>query len=247
MHTGKGTYDFMTQMRAESSYGDCRKNRRSNKNLRESIDSLTFKNSPCNNPIEYSYDPRRTSCSSSSVVSTCGPNIDLALVYANFLNQKPDSRAEVENQDQVHAVFDPSIENSRLCNKQIGPSSMLPEELALSACFNLPEHSCTGSHFCDGNSPIYFRGFNSMKIHHEARIEQCNNHHDAISFELPPLPGEEEVSHDMMWTNSEIMVNNAFQATQSPLFGPNSHDDANLLMGNWSPFNLPRDASFPKP
>ncbi|KAE9612399.1 hypothetical protein Lal_00039675 [Lupinus albus] len=215
--------------------GSCRKKRRSNKNLRQSIDSLTFKNSPCNNPNEHSYDPIRTSCSSSSVVSTCGPNIDLALVYANFLNQKPDSGAGVENQDQVHAVFDPS-------NKVIGPSPMLPEELALSGCFNFP-----GSHFCDGNNPMYFRGFNSMKIHHEARIEQCNNHHEGINFELPPLPGEEEVSHDMMWTNSEMMVNNVFQATQSPLFGPNAHDDANLLMGNWSPFDLPRDSSFPKP
>ncbi|KAK7268100.1 hypothetical protein RIF29_20787 [Crotalaria pallida] len=239
--------------------GGCRKNRRGNKNLRQSIDSLTLKNSSCgdasNNTVGHSYDPRRTSsCSSSAVLSTEGPNIDLALVYANFLNQKPDSEAKVvENQDQFHNVFVPSLENSRLSYTVIGTSStMLPEELALTGCLNLPKQSSIEStHFCDGNNPVYYSGFNSMQTHPEERIEQCNKHHDDINFELPPLPGEEEASHDhhMMWSNSEMMVvNHSFQATQPPLFAPEAHhDDSNLLIGNWSPFDLPKDASFSKP
>ncbi|CAL0299448.1 unnamed protein product [Lupinus luteus] len=205
--------------------GGCRKNRR----------------------VGHSYDPRMTSCSSSSMVS--GPNIDLAVVYANFLTQKPDSGAGVdENPDQMHAVFDPSQENSRLLsNTEIGPSStMLPKELGLSGCLSLPEQSSTGSRFCDGNNSLYFSRFNSMQIHQEATIEQCNIHHDALNFELPPLPGEEEVLHDMMWSNSEMMLNHASRATHPPLFQSEAHDDSNLLVNNWSPFNLELDPSFPK-
>ncbi|OIV90416.1 hypothetical protein TanjilG_10902 [Lupinus angustifolius] len=232
--------------------GGCRKNRRGNKNLRQSIDGLAFKNSPCGgdatkNPVGHSYDPRMTSYSSSSMVS--GPNIDLAVVYANFLTQKPDSGAGVdENHDQIHAVFDHSQENSRLLsNTEIGPSTILPQELGLIGCLNLPEQSSTGSRFCDGNNSLYFSGFNSMQIHQEATIEQCNIHHDALNFELPPLPGEEEVLHDMMWSNSEMMLNHASRATQPSLFQSEAHDDANLLVNNWSPFNLEMDPSFPKP
>ena len=231
--------------------GGCRKNRRGNKTLRQSIEGLTFKNSPCsdatNSPIGHSYDPRRTSSSGSSVVAD-GPNIDLALVYANFLNQKPNSRGGVENNsDQLPPVFDPSLENSRLSNTEGGPNTNLAEEFGLNGCINVPEQPpSVEPNFGEGNNQMYLSGFNSMQMHQRGRIEQCSNHDSNINFELPPLPGDEEASHDLMWSNPEMMVNQVFQASHSPFFGPEVHD-ADLLIGNWSPFDLPRDASFPRP
>nr|KYP65384.1 Dof zinc finger protein DOF3.5 [Cajanus cajan] len=205
--------------------GGCRKNRRDHNN----------------NPVGHSYDPRirNSSASSSSSVMSDGPNIDLALVYANFLNQKPKSEAdELEgNPDQVQTVFDPSLE--------VGPST-LPEELGLTACLTLPEQPS----IIEGNNNDQMcpNEFNSMPILQKDGIEQCSSHGGAMNFELPPLPGEEEASHDhMMWSNSEMMMNHAFhQVTQLPLLGPEVHD-ADLLIGNWSPFDLPRDASFSRP
>ncbi|XP_027905903.1 dof zinc finger protein DOF3.5-like [Vigna unguiculata] len=68
-----------------------------------------------------SYKKNRRASGSSSMVSD-GPNIDLALVYANFLNQKPSSEFGIEsnNPDQVPTAFDPSLENnSRLSNTNV--------------------------------------------------------------------------------------------------------------------------------
>ncbi|TKY53166.1 Dof zinc finger protein DOF3.5 [Spatholobus suberectus] len=240
--------------------GGYRKNRRGNKTLlRQSIDGLTFKNSPCgnatdhnNNPVGHSYDPRirTSSASSSSSVVSDGPDIDLALVYANFLNQKPNSEAGLEgNPDQVQTAFDPCLEsNSRLSNTEVGPST-LPEELGLIGCLSLPEQPSTQtSEGNNNNNQMCYGEFNSMQTLQKDGIEQCSTHGGAMNFELPPLPGEEEAPHDhMMWSNSEMMINHAFQVTQPPLLGPEVHDDADLLIGNWSPFDLPRDASFSGP
>lgn len=234
--------------------GGCRKHRRGNMNLRQSIDGLTFKNSPpsqdhspVDSPIGHnnSYDPRRTNIPSSSS-SEEGPNIDLALVYANFLNQKSeDSReADQNNSEQImQTPFDPSLENS---TEVVGHGlSTLPQELGL---LNLPEQQqpSTESYFSEGtNDQIYF---NSMQtLQKDGSDQQCSNNIGAMNFELPPLPGEDEASHDVMWSNSEMMINLPFQVNQPPpLLGADVHD-ADLLIGNWNPFDYSRDASFSRP
>ncbi|KAK7392698.1 hypothetical protein VNO78_21142 [Psophocarpus tetragonolobus] len=239
--------------------GGCRKNRRGNKTLlRQSIDGFTFKNSSsssCRNAADHNnnpYDPRirSSSASSSSSVVIDGPNIDLALVYANFLNQKPNSEAGLEsnNPDQVQTGFDPYRENSsRLTNTDVGTST-LPEELGLTGCLNLPEQPSTHSGEANNNNQICYGEFHTTQTLQKDGIEHCSSHAGAMNFELPPLPGEEEASHDhMMWNNSGMMINHhAFQVSQPPLLGPEVHD-ADLLIGNWSPFDLPRDASFSGP
>jgi len=216
--------------------GGCRKNRRGNKTLlRQSIDGFTFKSSssPCGNatdhdnkPVGHSYDPRiRTSAaSSSSPVVSDAPNIDLALVYASFLNQKPCSESGIEsnNPDQVQTAFDPSLENnSRLLNTDVSGPSTLPEEIGLTGCLDLPEQPSTHSN----NSQMCYGELNTMQSIQKDGIEQCSSDGGGMNFELPPLPGEVEASHDhhMMWSNSEMMINH----------------DADLLIGNWSPFDLP--------
>jgi hypothetical protein len=235
--------------------GGCRKNRRgNNKTLvrHRSFDSLTFKNSPNshttldnNNSIaHHSYDPilsTNISSSSSSLVND-RPNIDLALVYANFLNQKPDSLSS----DQMRKTnFDPCLENSRLSIVEGGTSSLNLSELELGfkGCLNLnPEQlpSTTVTHFSE---------FNSMQTLQKDRIDHCSNIHDDavnVNFELPPLPGEEDSSSQdhVLWSNSEMMINLPFQVTQPPppFLGPDQIHDADLLIGNWSPFDFPRDA-----
>ncbi|KAI4300547.1 hypothetical protein L6164_033914 [Bauhinia variegata] len=228
--------------------GGCRKNRRANRIARQATDATPSRNSPhggaTNNPIGHSYDPSKNPCSSSSVVSDA-PNIDLAVVYANFLNQKPDSRAGLEN-PEIQTVFDPSVEYiSSLPNTQVSPSLSLPEEHGFSGCLNMSQQSIE-SHFNEGNQ-LYNCEINSMQKHQEDRIEKYYTSHDTVNFELPLLPGEEAGSRDMMWSNSEMMVNNDLQATQPPAFGPEIHDPE-LLMDNWSPFDLAiRDASFFRP
>ncbi|XP_047168770.1 uncharacterized protein LOC124837448 [Vigna umbellata] len=121
---------------------------------------FTFKtssSSPCgnatnhnNNPVGHSYDPRiRTSAASSSSSGMSDePNIDLPLVYANFLNQNPNFESGIEssNPDQVRTAFDPSLENnSRLSKTDVSDPGTLPEEIALTGCLNLPEQPSTHS------------------------------------------------------------------------------------------------------
>ncbi|XP_012570380.2 dof zinc finger protein DOF3.5 [Cicer arietinum] len=227
--------------------GGCRKNRRGNNNnkiLRQSFDSLTFKNSPnCdtssdnnnNISIGHCYDPMMRNITNVSS-SSSSPNIDLALVYANFLNQKPN--CENSNQIQTTSFDSPSLENSML-----SPSKIV-------------------THFSESNNnhEMYCSEFNSMQsFQKDDRIDhqqQCSNIHDddgGVNFELPPLPGEEESSahDDVLWSNSdEIMMNLPFQVTQqpTPLLGPEIDHDADLLnIGNWCPFDFPNDASFSRP
>ncbi|KAI4348875.1 hypothetical protein L6164_009543 [Bauhinia variegata] len=223
--------------------GGCRKNRRANRIVRQATDSVPSRNGAADNSTGHSYDQRKNPSCSSSVVSD-SPRIDLAVVYANFLDQKPDSRAGREK-PEMETVLDPSVEYiSSFSNTEVIPTLAIPEELGFSGCLNMSQHSIE-SHFSEGNQ-LYYCGFNSMQGHEEDRIVKYSASHDTINFELPPLPGEESGSHDMMWSNSEMMVNHDLQATQPPAFGTEIHDPE-LLMGDWSPLDLPRDASFSRP
>ncbi|XP_058751930.1 dof zinc finger protein DOF3.5-like [Vicia villosa] len=217
--------------------GGCRKNRRGNNNNKTLLK-------------QHSHDPvLRTnnvssSTSSSLVAEYHKPNIDLALVYANFLNQKPGSQK---------ISFDPSLENSRLLsNVEVGSSSLNLSELehGFKGCLNLhdqllvPSTSTVVTHF--GEFELY-----SMQTLRKDRVHDDGS----VNFELPPLPGEEDSSsHDdhVMWSNSEMMMNLPFQVTQPPpppppLLGLDQIHHADLLVGNWSPFDFPRDASFSRP
>ncbi|KAL1369389.1 dof zinc finger protein DOF3.5-like [Arachis hypogaea] len=263
--------------------GGCRKNRRGNKTLRQSLEGLNFKNSSSSpshdhtsnnpNPNPNSIIGHHHSNRSSSPVIADGPNIDLALVYANFLNQKPNSGDGVvennnNNQDHHHQLLQPVFDDPSL---EDGPSSTnFPphQEFGLNGCINLPElPKFVGEG--NNNHQMYLKEFNSsMEIHHQRDNNNNNDgpieHCSINTFELPPLPGDEEASHHhhhhhLMWSNDNnpemIMVNHdAFHdqiATHHhhhhhpPLFGSEAHHDADLLIGNWSPFDLPssNDAS----
>ncbi|KOM54364.1 hypothetical protein LR48_Vigan10g025600 [Vigna angularis] len=109
-----------------------------------------------------------------------GPNIDLALVYANFLNQNPSSESGIEssNPDQVRTAFDPSLENnSRLSNTDVSDPSTLPEEIALTGCLNLPEQPSTHSAEANNGGQICYGDFNSMQTIQKGGIQQCSSHY----------------------------------------------------------------------
>ncbi|XP_054803234.1 dof zinc finger protein DOF3.5-like [Prosopis cineraria] len=181
--------------------GGCRKNRRGSKTSfrQSSMDALPPKISPHDN-CDPSTNP--SSCGSSGLSDA--PKIDLALVYANFLNQKPDSPA-------------PSVEVVGLPrDDQLGVSGYLTE-----------------SQLSESNQ-MYLCGFNSVPQNQaDHGIDQRCNRHDAMNFELPPLPGEEAAFNDMMWSKSGP------HSSQPPLFGVDAHH-ADFLLDNWSPFDLSR-------
>lgn len=197
--------------------GGCRKNRRGSKTSfrQPSMDNslppkiLSSRGDNCTN---LATNP--TLCSSSGVCDA--PSIDLALVYANFLNQKPDSsRASVISAEDHGQI--------------IGVSECLTTESQLSE-----------------SDQMYLCGFNSVQKNQEEhgieqRCSSSGSHDDGImNFELPPLPGEEAALHDdMIWSNSAFYSS----SSQFPLFGADNDahvHDADFLLDNWSNFHLSR-------
>ncbi|GLT90143.1 hypothetical protein SLE2022_080900 [Rubroshorea leprosula] len=187
-------------------------------------------------------------CTSTSGMSD-GSHIDLAAVYANFLNHQPEKG---DNNNGVAVAgsctgleipelpneFDPSMEFSPL------PLSVLPlseEQNGLGGCISVSSNMSVDN-YLSSNDRMYYSGLEPSS---ETSKPNCEDHHRGkhtgstyghetyrTCGELPPLSGED---HGMLWSNShpESMLN---LATQDP----------NLLFGNWSPFDLSSDDTFPK-
>ncbi|XP_062165825.1 dof zinc finger protein DOF3.5 [Alnus glutinosa] len=202
--------------------GGCRKNRRG-KSLRLSTDRTSLAHGKLPN------DPMGHPSTSSTMMCPDGSHIDLALVYANFLNQKPDSKTA------------PLDELPEL-------PTQLTEENGFFGCHNLSQLSvevCPSS-----NTQMYFSGSVDSIQKHEDRGD--HHHQQSIRYDsssinyyaLPPLPGEDMASQQVVWSSSqEMMVNHSFQATELPELGPEA-EDPNSLISNWSPFDLSSDDTF---
>ncbi|KAL5545699.1 hypothetical protein UlMin_005386 [Ulmus minor] len=218
--------------------GGCRKNRRG-KSLRLATttpDGVHSK-SLAYGSVSNSYGPSTNNGSfladsSRSSLMSDGSHIDLALVYSNFLNQKPNSNSKngPEMPELPSDHFDPSLEFS---------SIQLPHENGLIGCHSLPEF-CT-ENLPSANEQMYFCGLDSFqKQYQDQRGDQIG---------LPPLPGQEVMAsdHEVLWSScssDHMMVAHSLQATTHlPMeFGPEeAHQDQNFLTGNWSPFDLPSD------
>ncbi|KAJ0027671.1 hypothetical protein Pint_36159 [Pistacia integerrima] len=222
--------------------GGCRKNRRG-KSVRLSTDdhhhhyhnnnavpSKGFAYGIANEAIS-SHSSGSEINSNTSSPGSSGSHIDLALVYANFLNnQQPDS-SKANNSCAFESIiqefpgeFDPSLEfctNLDATTTNNNRVQMIP---------------AAEDQNCNNNDQIYYNSvFQDQSI-------------------LPPLPSTE----DQMWLNSQIMVNlnhnhQSLEATTpEPLIGPGIHhhhqavQDPNLLFGNWSPFDFSSDDTFTK-
>ncbi|KAJ6746037.1 DOF DOMAIN ZINC FINGER PROTEIN [Salix koriyanagi] len=204
--------------------GGCRKNRRG-KSLRLSSNdhhskSFAYGGLPSNS-VRHPYIHKGNSSTESSSSPTIpdGSQIDLALVYAKFLNPQQDSKSDCE-----------------------GPEFTKENDLA--GCLTISDFS-TEAPLSDNDHLMYCYSLDSAHKHqdHQDRTEHCTSN-DTCSFNLPPLPGQETASQETLWSsNSHLMGNHSLGMSQQPVLGPETQDP-NVLFGNWSPFDLSSDDTF---
>ena len=226
--------------------GGCRKNRRG-KSLRIPTDGVPSKGLSCGvvptDSIGHSYGNKVNASaeSNSSSAESDGSQIDLALVYANFLNNKqPENKSGFEV-PELPSEFDPSLQFASLLNTNMESSMQLPEENGVIGCLTRSDLS-TENHLSN-NDQIYYSGLESVHKHQD-RVQQCTSH-ETSNYALPPLPGDDLSSQEILWSNSHSSMSQALLATQEPVLGQETHDP-NLLFGNWSPFDLSSDDTFPR-
>ncbi|XP_022766046.1 dof zinc finger protein DOF3.5-like [Durio zibethinus] len=217
--------------------GGCRKNRRG-KSLRLPNDGVPSKSLSCGvvptDSIRHSYGNQVSASADSD-----GSHIDLALVYANFLNnQQPENKSGIEV-PELPSEFDPSLEFSSLSNTNIDSSTQQPEENGLIGC--LTRSNLSTENQLSNNDQIYYSGLESI-YKYQDRVQHCTGQ-ETSNYALPPLPDDDLSSQEILWSNSHSTMSHALQATQEPVLGPETHDP-NLLFGNWSPFDLSNDDSF---
>ncbi|XP_038903679.1 dof zinc finger protein DOF3.5 [Benincasa hispida] len=194
--------------------GGCRKNRRSPK-------PLTLASSPSNPKFHHtnndsSYHRHHRGLPDPEV----SPAIDLAVVYANFVNKKPDT----------------------------SKTTLTAPNTTLNATGHFPVSGESGvigcGNFCEFSMQECGLGTNDYQVGSCFGLEENNNEHQvaARELQLPPLPGEEMVGG---WGGPLIMVNNhnRLQPTRVEMFGMETQDP-NLLSGNWSPIDLSNYDTF---
>lgn len=226
--------------------GGCRKNRRG-KSVRLSTDGVSSKRLSYMGEINNVNGFLESTSSSSLMQQQDGSHIDLALVYANFLNQPPEKKPAGSFELPELPDIDPSMEfNSCMVSTNLESRVQLPQEIVNNGLrgslsfsdFSSPE---TQTHFRDNDQSSYSM-FDSVQKHGH-RVQ------DGIQSNqvLPPLPSEE-----ILWLNSQMMMNQSLQAAaaQEPMLGPaddhQAQDPNNLLFGNWSPFDFSSDDTFSK-
>ncbi|KAF2289610.1 hypothetical protein GH714_037465 [Hevea brasiliensis] len=230
--------------------GGCRKNRRG-KSLRLSsadVDpsrSLGYGVTVSNRGVS-----SVESCSSS--MTSDGSHIDLALVYANFLNPQPDSKITTTTTTATMADFDmqelprsdiSTIPNTNLESTRVQLHGENHNSPSLAGCLTTLSDSSM-------ETPLNENDHHLMYFHQagDNKVQQCTSTlHESIHYALPPLPGEEIGSHqEILWFNSHLMGNdNTLQVTQEPpILGPETQDPNDLMFGNWNPFDLSSDDTF---
>ncbi|MBA0684308.1 hypothetical protein Goari_025902 [Gossypium aridum] len=218
--------------------GGCRKNRRGKSLLRLPTDGA-----PCNKSLSSDgvpcYDNKVNALSDSNTSSSMsdGSHIDLALLFANFLNNQQPENKSIFEVPELPTEFDPSREFPSLSNTNMESSLQLQEENGVTGCLTHSDFST--EYHLSNNDQIYHSGLDYLD-----RVQQCTGD-ETSNYALPPLPGDDLSSQEILWPNSHSSITHALhlQATQEPLLGPETQDP-NLLFGNWSPFDLSSDDTF---
>ncbi|KAE8700901.1 Dof zinc finger protein DOF1.2 [Hibiscus syriacus] len=214
--------------------GGCRKSRRGKPLLRMPIDGVPSKSFPSGLVSHYDNKVNALSESNSSSAMFDGSHIDLALVFANFLNNKqPENKSGFEVLE-LPSKFDPLLEFTNM-----EQSLKLPEENCLNG--GLAYSHLTIENHLSNNDQMYYSGLESIHKHHDA-VQKCTGH-ETSNCALPPLPGDDLSSQELLWLNYHSSVYHSLQAAQEPVLGPETHDPI-LLFGNWSPFDLSSDDTF---
>ncbi|KAK3227026.1 hypothetical protein Dsin_006888 [Dipteronia sinensis] len=222
--------------------GGCRKNRRSGKSVRFSTDhhGVSSKSNLAYGGGGSSINGHSNYCNKvvGSPSSPGGHNIDLALVYANFLNQQPvdtktGSATALENIPDFPGGFDPLVEFSNMC------STNLEEENGVVGGMSMGADLSMEAHLSDSTSDqqnYYSHVFDSVhKQQGGALLERLCTSRNQDDQELPPLPNDEEI----LWLNNS----DHHTLEDQPMLGPDQLlQDPNLLFGNWTtPFDFSTD------
>lgn len=193
-----------------------------------------------------------TNNNSSIMQQQDGSHIDLALVYANFLNQQPEPKPAGSFEMPELPEFDPSVEFSSMVSTNLETRVQLPDEnyngLVGSLSFSDLSAAAAEAHLIRDNDQIYYNNVvqdHGIQLRSSTTREASNNIQAAV---LPPLPSEE-----ILWLNTQMMMNQSLQeagaAAQEPILGGHENlaqDPNNLLFGNWSPFDFSSDDTFSK-
>ncbi|OWM79028.1 hypothetical protein CDL15_Pgr003199 [Punica granatum] len=222
--------------------GGCRKNRRG-RSIRLSTDIMSSKSTGfrglSNHPLGLSHG---------SSSSTGPPNIDLALVYANFLNPQPpgsENSSGSEPQEPTSSNGGLSMVPSVLSGMTNGPDSSIGLLEAGNGCIfgweSLSDLFVDNHLGKGGNTPIFDHPtiIDSLQAsHHSTVIQQCGTD-DMSYYVLPPLPNEDIVLSQEMtapWsvTHPLVVEDHSLQAPELPVLGPDhqaqADQDPNLLI-----------------
>ncbi|OIT32230.1 PREDICTED: dof zinc finger protein DOF4.7-like [Nicotiana attenuata] len=160
-----------------------------------------------------------------------GPSIDLALVYANFLNDSSKPQPEVHHQ---HLELPELLPNDHHQEVIVGPSFVFSDMLNMEFASDLGQET----QLSDGDG-VYFSGIDEK----QQTMQHVMNHNDDVHYtnmnmnaniinnelgnymQLPPLPCEElgVSSEGMAWSNShddhhmvftnDILINTSHTST----------------------------------
>ncbi|KAI4319546.1 hypothetical protein MLD38_033132 [Melastoma candidum] len=181
------------------------------------------------------------STTAASSASPDGSHIDLVLVYANYLNQKPESKGDHEtNQQGGGGGFDDQFTPKE---KQVDPDIEFLGGNELLGCEFL------SNLFAESNmnteNHMYHEGFGATDISHGRILDYDGI--DAGNYSLPPLPNEEVV---ISWPESEN--DTATHGFEEPgllptVFGmEGQQEDQSYIIANWHDFDMPLDDAFRK-
>ncbi|KAK6942525.1 Zinc finger, Dof-type [Dillenia turbinata] len=233
--------------------GGCRKNRRGNKSLRMSNDHHYRNNLACgvvsNDSISHSLVDHSSTSSSTNGGSS---DIDLALVYANFVNQNLNSDTGLDHVQVPQLLSDHNLGSS---NFDHFPSGLFSDTT------HLPQdQNNTGLGLISETTPPFLEADQSYVSGLSSAMEQPLNVgcDQSTDFGLLPMPTSQEFDaqdHHIMWPNSisqtQYAANSSIHVQVQGMEpqAPPLHDDPNLVVssGDWTPFDLPSFETFTRP
>ncbi|KAK4380651.1 hypothetical protein RND71_002513 [Anisodus tanguticus] len=187
--------------------GGCRKSRRGKSSSstihhQHGLISRNLGHGVCLNPSNIDHNHQSTSNSFDHDNNNHGPSIDLALVYANFLNSNNSKPSQPEDHQNLELADDVLLPNGHQEGVLVTPSF---EFLSMINMEFMTDNLGQESRLIGDGVGVYFSGNHSdLHDHHYTNNLNVNANniinHDQLGnnyMELPPLPGEE-----MMWSNS---------------------------------------------
>lgn len=204
--------------------GGCRKNRRS----KSSRQLPQTQRGSVTNSSNYANDQSTDSSSSNGDSSTNGSDIDLAVVYANFLNQNPSNNIE---QPEFMTVPD------------LVPNDSNPQS---------DSQNCLNSSAFESQKPIEEGDILFQGLGQDEKVQEFMEDDDVNAFGLQSLL-DDEVVQDVLWSDTASLPNLMWQpmVQVQDLESFQSNDQlrisTNLINDCWSSLDLSGFEVFSRP